>query len=429
MPRIKPQPYYVICIQQFLIRGLFPFTHLQFISDSFFSLFSKHQKKKTDTAYQNHIARLEARSLRAQMNPHFIYNALNSLQSVMLLKGERETNRYIGMLSKLLRFTLEMSTKESITLREEIDYFEAYLGLQKMRLDSKMNYKIEMEEKFKMTAQDYLTSKTTVDTYTEIENLDKLYDRSKSWKVETANVNYPSLSTLPISANGSTLNLGDRNLIIDATAASVFAIDKNTNTITIKANTLKTGTKFTSITTTGTISTANSATIEFGFIDSGGTQKYLELTGLASADVSVEDNVPATPVSLGSATNQTGTYKLLFSALTDASNTVVEVTRTGYTSWTEQFPENDLCMTPAITQYQTTQLAERQIDMLNYAHKILQKEEAINANLNATTPKVTVTNTITSTSSPASEANQLAILNVLKRILSKITSNREALNR
>ncbi len=121
-----------------------------------FFLFFQNSKKKTDTVYQNHIARLEARSLRAQMNPHFIYNALNSLQSVMLLKGERETNRYIGMLSKLLRFTLEMSTKESITLREEIDYLEAYLGLQKMRLDSKMNYKIEMEEKFKMTAQDYL---------------------------------------------------------------------------------------------------------------------------------------------------------------------------------------------------------------------------------------------------------------------------------
>jgi hypothetical protein len=159
-----------------------------------FFLFFQNNKKKTDTVYQNHIARLEARSLRAQMNPHFIYNALNSLQSVMLLKGERETNRYIGMLSK-------------------------------------------------------------------------------------------------------------------------------------------------------------------------------------------------------------------------------------------QFPENDLSMTRAITQYQTTQLAERQIDMLNYAHRILQKEEAINATLNATTPTVTVTNTITSTSSPASEANQLAILNVLKRILTKITSNREALNR
>jgi hypothetical protein len=257
------------------------------------------------------------------------------------------------------------------------------------------------------------TTQATVDAYTELETLDKLYDRAKSWKMESANIHYPSLSLLPISANGSILDLDSRNLTIDATATSPFAIDKNTHTITIKASILKRGTKFTSITTTGTISTANSATIEFGFIDGGGTQKYLELTGLASADVSVEDNVPATPVSLGSVTNQTGTYKLLFTAPTDASNTVIEVTRTGYTSWTEQFPENDLSMTRAITQYQTTQLAERQIDMLNYAHRILQKEEAINATLNVTTPTVTVTNTITSTSSPTSEANQLAILNVL----------------
>ncbi|MDA9587534.1 histidine kinase [Flavobacteriaceae bacterium] len=90
---------------------------------------------------------MEARSLRAQMNPHFIYNALNSLQSVMILKGERESNRYIGMLSKLLRFTLEMSTTERITLEEEIDYLDSYLGLQKMRLDSKMEYKIELDLK------------------------------------------------------------------------------------------------------------------------------------------------------------------------------------------------------------------------------------------------------------------------------------------
>ena len=102
-----------------------------------FFFFFQNNKKKADTAYQNHIARLEARSLRAQMNPHFIFNALNSLQSIMILKGERESNHYIGMLSGLLRFTLEMSSKESITLREEINYLESYLGLQKMRLDTK----------------------------------------------------------------------------------------------------------------------------------------------------------------------------------------------------------------------------------------------------------------------------------------------------
>jgi len=60
----------------------------------------------------------------------------------MILKGELESNRYIGLLSKLLRFTLELSSKESISLKQEIDYIEAYLGLQKMRLNTKMDFKI-----------------------------------------------------------------------------------------------------------------------------------------------------------------------------------------------------------------------------------------------------------------------------------------------
>lgn len=126
-----------------LVKDYFPLIISNILVLGFF-LFFQSNKEKTNTAYKNHIAELEARSLRAQMNPHFIYNALNSVQSVMILKGERESNRYIGMLSKLLRFTLEMSTKESITLEEEIDYLDAYLGLQKMRLDTKMNYDIQI---------------------------------------------------------------------------------------------------------------------------------------------------------------------------------------------------------------------------------------------------------------------------------------------
>lgn len=73
----------------------------------------------------------------------------------MILKGERESNHYIGMLSRLLRFTLEMSSKESITLREEINYLESYLGLQKMRLDTKMNYSIEIDPDFNKNAEKY----------------------------------------------------------------------------------------------------------------------------------------------------------------------------------------------------------------------------------------------------------------------------------
>jgi len=109
-----------------------------------FFLFFQKNTKKVKTSYKSKIAELESRSLRAQMNPHFIFNAINGVQSIMLLKGEVESNRYIGLLSKILRFTLEINRQELISLEEEIDYLEAYIGLQQMRLDNK----IELQHPF-----------------------------------------------------------------------------------------------------------------------------------------------------------------------------------------------------------------------------------------------------------------------------------------
>lgn len=60
-------------------------------------------------AYKNQLARLETKALIAQMNPHFIFNTLNGIQSTMVLKGEEEANKYIGIFSGLLRKTLDMS--------------------------------------------------------------------------------------------------------------------------------------------------------------------------------------------------------------------------------------------------------------------------------------------------------------------------------
>ncbi|NCF31556.1 MAG: hypothetical protein GWP29_06720 [Bacteroidetes bacterium] len=76
---------------------------------------------------------MEARSLRAQMNPHFIFNVLNGLQSILILKSEQEVNRYMGHLSNLLRMTLDLSKKEAINLGEEIGYLKSYIELQRIR--------------------------------------------------------------------------------------------------------------------------------------------------------------------------------------------------------------------------------------------------------------------------------------------------------
>jgi LytS/YehU family sensor histidine kinase len=112
--------------------------------------------KNTHKSYKEQIALLEARSLRAQMNPHFIFNVLNGLQSILILKSEQEVNRYMGHLSNLLRMTLDLSKKEAINLGEEIGYLKSYIELQRIRLNNRLDYCIDISIDFTPTlfAQD-----------------------------------------------------------------------------------------------------------------------------------------------------------------------------------------------------------------------------------------------------------------------------------
>jgi hypothetical protein len=81
------------------------------------------------------ISNLEAHAYRAQMNPHFIFNALNGMQAAMLLRGEQEFNKYITSFSKLIRNTFEMSNLDRLPLKDELDYIENYIALQALRLE------------------------------------------------------------------------------------------------------------------------------------------------------------------------------------------------------------------------------------------------------------------------------------------------------
>lgn len=123
-------------------------------------------------------------------------------------------------------------------------------------------------------------SETAAGALTEIATFDNLYDAAKFWKTRAvaAQLEYPSISTQPVTANGTVLDLGSRNLVIDATAASAFAINTGTNTITIKSTTLIAGTKFRSLTTTGTVTFANGAVLNAPYTSSAGTNTVLTVT-------------------------------------------------------------------------------------------------------------------------------------------------------
>ncbi|QKX05821.1 hypothetical protein HN014_13195 [Aquimarina sp. TRL1] len=268
-------------------------------------------------------------------------------------------------------------------------------------------------------------SKTVVDGYTEINTLDQLYDRAKSFKVD--NITTLGIENFFFTTNGDRLVLSaDWNLVIDQNAPAAFAVDEGNQTITIRSNALRFGTKFTSIETTGTISVANGAAIEFGYIDSTGTFKYIELLDLTDTTVTVTDFVPSPEVLLQEAVDFSGTYKSLFEAPTDASNTKVKLSRFGYSEWIEIVAETDLSFIRSVELIPLPEWSDNQQLLLYYAHKILQKSEALkNVFNNPVQPTLTINNTITTNSSPASEENQEALLNLLKRTLSKITNLRE----
>jgi ligand-binding sensor domain-containing protein/anti-sigma regulatory factor (Ser/Thr protein kinase) len=79
-------------------------------------------------------AKLEA--LRSQMNPHFTFNAMNSIQNFIVDADIESAMLYLSEFSKLIRTTLEFSTKTKISVSEEIDYLKNYISLENMRFDN-----------------------------------------------------------------------------------------------------------------------------------------------------------------------------------------------------------------------------------------------------------------------------------------------------
>ncbi len=97
---------------------------------------AREQKKLND---------LENKALRAQMNPHFIFNCLNSIQRLYVEGKEELANDYMADFSSLLRRILENSSMEKISLKEEIRSTTLYLDLEKMRTDNSFEYAFEID--------------------------------------------------------------------------------------------------------------------------------------------------------------------------------------------------------------------------------------------------------------------------------------------
>ncbi len=104
---------------------------------------------------------MESSTLKAQMNPHFIFNTLNGIQSVMILKGEKKANEYISIFSKMLRKTLEISFLESMSLQEELDYINSFIVLQNIRHKNPIAFHVDIAPG--LTSKERMQNKVFID--------------------------------------------------------------------------------------------------------------------------------------------------------------------------------------------------------------------------------------------------------------------------
>ena len=111
------------------------------------ALFSMYRSNKQKRLANNLLA---LKSLRSQMNPHFIFNALNSVNSFIAQNDERSANRYLTDFSTLMRNVLNNSEEDFIPLSKEIELLQLYLQLEHSRFEDKFNYEIQIDEKLQI---------------------------------------------------------------------------------------------------------------------------------------------------------------------------------------------------------------------------------------------------------------------------------------
>jgi LytS/YehU family sensor histidine kinase len=146
-------------IRKLLIGGLFLLLLLGFTIVRIINLKSRNERlqlehkislqqaesERTSAGLQQQATELKMQALRAQMNPHFIFNSLNSINMFILENDKWQASEYLSRFSRLIRLMLLNSRQSFIPLENELEALELYLQLECLRFDKKFEYKITVD--------------------------------------------------------------------------------------------------------------------------------------------------------------------------------------------------------------------------------------------------------------------------------------------
>jgi sensor histidine kinase YesM len=120
----------------------------------YFNTQRKRNEKRLEYKLQNaqKIMELEQEALKAQMNPHFIFNCLNAIQHYIIEKDVMSANKFISSFAGLIRQALDNSGRKNISLEEEIIFLKSYIEIEQNRFEDKFYYSIKVEEQLDITS-------------------------------------------------------------------------------------------------------------------------------------------------------------------------------------------------------------------------------------------------------------------------------------
>ena len=109
-------------------------THQKYVKE-------QHQRLK----YEKQLTELKLKALSTQLNPHFVFNAVNAIQYFITADDKKSAIEYLSVFSKLIRFYLKHLESQTVNLKDEIDMLHWYLKLQKLRYNDQFDYQIHQE--------------------------------------------------------------------------------------------------------------------------------------------------------------------------------------------------------------------------------------------------------------------------------------------
>ena len=109
------------------------------------------KEEKLRAKFQQDLAEVQMQALRSQMNPHFLFNCLNSIKYYAINKTKDETADYLSKFSLLVRTILNNSKSDTVSLNDELDAIRLYIEIENLRLENKFEYHIEIDPAVEVT--------------------------------------------------------------------------------------------------------------------------------------------------------------------------------------------------------------------------------------------------------------------------------------